>query len=178
MEEHDISHARGRFIWDLLDSVIPGIMIGLIVLGMIVEVIARTFFSYSFVWLVEGVSLTFVWVVFLAGAGSYRFGRAIVVESLVIYLPAQVQRWLLAIALLLTMGVAAFLTYVGIGVSFIMAPQNTTILNISLAWETVALPVGMALITLYATRNLIDFLRRPGGVVAPESRSHTAESEG
>lgn len=145
--------------WSILDTWIPGFLVGAIIIAMGFEIIARKFFSYSLVWLLEIVELGFTWLIMLGGAGAFRKKELIKVDCISMYLPFRAKSYLSLFEMFLTVLIALFLCYTGFELTQTLYPQKTAILRISLSWRTAALSVGMGLISIYAIIQFLDRLR-------------------
>jgi tripartite ATP-independent transporter DctM subunit len=130
---------------------------------ILIDVTQRELFHNSFLWADEASKLTLATVAFLGGAAAYRRGHHTSIRVLLDLMPAALGggvvaalEWVVAVCC----GIACYQ-------SFALLQDNwsnlTPILQISVGWIALPLPVGMALIAIFALERLA--LRHSAGAV-------------
>ena len=137
------------------EEIISGIMLMLMSLATISNVVARYFFNNPLEWAEEFSRYAFIWVVFLGAVVCTKGGRHIVIDGLVLALPARARAFLHLLVDALTIGFMAILVYYGwILTTFTTQPTST--LKVPMSVIYVVVPLSALLIGL---RSLGDFTR-------------------
>src|SRR5271169_2618702 len=121
---------------------------------VLANVAARSFFQHSFLWADEAARLTLSVMAFVGGAVAYRRREHAHVRLILGWLPARGERVCLAIAdvvVLFASGLTGILS-----AEFIVSnwSERTPILQLPASLVAVPLPLGMALIAVYAANRL------------------------
>jgi tripartite ATP-independent transporter DctM subunit len=129
---------------------------------VLTNIVARTFFQYSFLWSDEVARLALSVMAFVGGAVAYRRREHAHVRLILAMLPAQGERICLALADVVVL-FATGLTGV-VSAEFIVSnwSERTPILQLPASLIAMPLPLGMALIMIFAA----DRLRRTHGKAA------------
>ena len=132
-------------------------------LGLVIaNVLARALLHRSFLWTDETARMSLSVLAFIGGAVAYRRREHAYVRVVLGLLPARVERACLALADVLVLLIACIVG--GVSFEFIQSSwiERTPILQLPAALIALPLPVGMALIALYA----VDYMRRTHGRAA------------
>jgi tripartite ATP-independent transporter DctM subunit len=124
-------------------------------LGLVLaNVAARIFFQHSFLWSDEVARLALSILAFIGGAVAYRRRDHAFVRVIISLLPSHGERACLALADVVVLFVAGLTGYVSL--EFLASSWNeyTPVLQWPAATIGLPLPIGMALLVLYATVNL------------------------
>lgn len=113
----------------------------------LVEVIARTFFSYSFIWSNEFATATFVWSLFLGSAVLFRSNSHLVVDFLSLRKGGAVDRILGFVTFVLILMFACCFAYYGYKLTLRGVERVTPIMGLpmSVGWSSL-LVMGAATI--------------------------------
>ncbi|MBV9220688.1 MAG: TRAP transporter large permease subunit [Methylobacteriaceae bacterium] len=146
-------HGTLRIIDILAEAIVAAALLG--ELGIVLaNVVARAFFQRSFLWSDEVARLVLSILAFVGGAVAYRRRDHAHVRVVLNLLPAPLERVCLTLADIIVVFVAGLTGYAS--ADFIASSWNerTPILQVPAALIAIPLPVGMALLTLYALVHL------------------------
>lgn len=120
-------------------------LLGLMAVLVIINVISRYAFSYSFTWVEEATRYMMIWATFLGAGLALRVGGHIAIDSLPQALPPGPARWLRA--LIVAVVAASLLAVIWLGIEYADFgwEQETPVLNWSFGKVYLAIPVGAAL---------------------------------
>jgi len=113
----------------------------------------------TFQWYDEVARLCFVWMIFLGAAVAVRRGAHFRLHLLIDKLGAHARRRVDLVVTLVVIGFAAVLLAGGIAIAPLARRQVTDSLEISMLWFYSALPVGGALMILFALPQLWALVR-------------------
>jgi TRAP-type C4-dicarboxylate transport system permease small subunit len=137
------------------EEITAGTLLVLMSLATFANVVARYFFNHPLEWAEEFSRYTFIWVVFLGAAVCSKEGRHIIIDGLVLALPARVRAILQVVVDAMVLGLMAILVHYGwILTTFTTQPTST--LKVPLSVVYVVVPLSALLIGL---RSLGDFAR-------------------
>jgi TRAP-type C4-dicarboxylate transport system permease small subunit len=128
-------------------------------------VFSRYVLHATFRWYDEVARLCFVWIVFLGAAIAVRRGLHFRLSLLVSRLPAALRKQADTLATLVVIAFAALLVAGGVSIAPLARRQVTDALEISMLWFYAAVPVGGALMMLYAVPTLWHRFRHQSGAV-------------
>jgi tripartite ATP-independent transporter DctM subunit len=150
-----------RFVDLAAESLIVTALLGELVL-VLANVAARIYFQRSFLWTDEVARLALSILAFVGGAVAYRRRDHAFVRVLLSRLPSRGERGCLALADVVVLFVAGLTGFVSI--EFLSSSWNelTPIFQMPAALIALPLPIGMALLVLYAAVNL----KRDHGMMA------------
>ncbi len=162
----DVLPARPELTWLRLidraaESLIVAALLGELVL-VLANVMARLFFHHSFLWTDEIARLALSILAFIGGAVAYRRRDHAFVRVILSRLPNGGERGCLALADVVVLFVAGITGFVSIEFLTSSWGELTPVLQLPAALIASPLPVGMALLMLYAAVNL----RRDHGAMA------------
>lgn len=121
------------------------IMLGIAAVLVFYQVITRFILGDSAVWSEVLARALIVWGVFLIMGPAFRHGKMIPIDVLRNLLPRDKQIWVIR---LVTIAIAAFLfilIWFGYKMTLRVVHQQVAMLNVSIAWFYVSLPVGSIL---------------------------------
>lgn len=124
------------------------------------QVVLRYGFANSLPWIDELSRYSFIWLVFIASALVARQGTHIVIDLIEEVAPAIL---LLPLSMVADVSMIALGAILGIGGWELMQVNWTTrspASGIPIAWVQTVLPLGGALMALFAGTHLVDLLRR------------------
>jgi tripartite ATP-independent transporter DctM subunit len=142
-----------RFIDFAAECLVVAALLAELVL-VLANVIARVYFQHSFLWTDEIARLALSILAFIGGAVAYRRRDHAFVRVILSRLPARGERGCLALADVIVLFVAGITGFASI--EFLASSWNeyTPIFQMPAAMIAVPLPIGMALLMLYAAVNL------------------------
>jgi TRAP-type C4-dicarboxylate transport system permease small subunit len=124
-----------------------------LVIVTVASVTAQVIFRYgvqsSLTWSEEVARYSFIWAIFLGTSVAARRGQHIVVDALVLALPAGLQRWLRAGSLAICGAFFALFAYVSVLLVQNAFTQRSSSLEIPIAWVYASAVVGAALTVLH-----------------------------
>ncbi len=141
-----------------LDGGIEVIVSGALIIELVIlfaNVVTRNAFGFSLIWAPELAELALAIMAFLGGAIAFRRGDQLAVVAVLQRLPRPVRMVVAAISNWLVILMAVVVTWIAVPVVLNQAGGHTAVLNLSLALYSAPLPVGMALLTLYASLALL-----------------------
>ena len=142
-----------RSVGTLAEGVVVAVLLG--ELGLVLaNVLARLFFQRSFLWSDEVARLALSTLAFIGGATAYRRRDHAFVRVLLNFLSPRLQRASFALADMLVLLAAAIVGLTSL--DFIQAgwAERTPILQLPAAIIAMPLPVGMALLVIFAAAHL------------------------
>jgi TRAP-type C4-dicarboxylate transport system permease small subunit len=159
---------------DLVES-IAGVLLALVVVIVLLQVFGRYILQISLSWPEELARYVLVWLMIFGAAAAAASRSQIVVDTLLELVPASVRRALEALAALAGLVAVALLVWTSQPLIFGPAGRSTSpATGIPSFWIYLAVPVGGALLVLFALAELAEILRRkrpaprpPAGPGAP-----------
>lgn len=109
------------------------------------QVITRFILGDSAAWSELMARAVIIWMVFLVVGPAIRLGKMIPIDAIRDMFPRQYQIWLIRLVTLSTVIVLAVLIWYGYKMTLRVAHQQVAMINISVAWFYVAIPVGALL---------------------------------
>lgn len=155
----------GKKILDAIEKVVmlaAVIALGIIVLTVVWQVIARYLTSQSTAWAPELAQTAFVWAALLAIPLGVRSGRHMLVD-IWRNRPEKLQKTMFTFASVVVMFICATLFFYGIEMLGTSFQRNLPSLGISSGWQMLAVPIGFGLSLIFQLEVLV---RR---FVAPKS---------
>jgi tripartite ATP-independent transporter DctM subunit len=122
---------------------------------VLANVVARAFFQHSFLWTDEIARMALSILAFIGGAVAYRRRDHAFVRVILTRLPVRGERGCLALADVIVLFVATITGFASIEFLTSSWDELTPIFQMPAALIAAPLPIGMALLMLYATINLI-----------------------
>ncbi|MDO5725652.1 MAG: TRAP transporter small permease [Tissierellia bacterium] len=138
---------------------------------VVMNVITRYFFKFTFHWAEEVAVGCFVWVIFLGLANAYRTDHLIGVEAVVQLLPWRGRKIVEFITSIIVCILSATMFYF----SMIYVKESTKItaaLEVSYKYINAVIVVSFALITIYSVINMIKSFRM---IMSPEIKYEEEE---
>jgi tripartite ATP-independent transporter DctM subunit len=145
----------------LIDRIAEALLVFSLV-GVLVLVLANVLARHAFLWADETEKLALSILAFIGGAVAYRRGEHACVRILVALLPGRAERACLAFADIMVLFVAGVTGLASMDFMASSWSERTPILQLPAALIALPLPIGMALLALYALANL----RRRHGMMA------------
>lgn len=130
------------------------VMVALVFLNVLLHAAGR-----DIVWVVEFCEFLMVWVTFVGAAAASRRGAHMAVTELVDLAQGAAQRWIDAGIQLVVLGVLGLLAWYGFGLAHASWGNVLTVLQMSMGWQYLALPVGAALTFVFVANDLVRILR-------------------
>jgi len=150
-----------RYIDFAAEALVVAALLGELVL-VLANVAARVFFASSFLWMDEVARLALSILAFIGGAVAYRRRDHAFVRVVLSRLPPNGERACLALAEVVVLFVAVITGYVSLEFLSSSWGEYTPIFQMPAALIALPLPIGMALLALYAAIGL----RRDHGMMA------------
>lgn len=159
---------------DLVES-IAGVLLALVVVIVLLQVFGRYILRISLSWPEELARYVLVWLMIFGAAAAAASRSQIVVDTLLELVPASVRRALEALSALAGLVAVALLVWTSQPLITGPAGRSTSpATGIPSFWIYLAVPVGGALLVLFALAELAEILRRkhpaprpPAGPGAP-----------
>lgn len=153
---------------DTLDAALRhlGVVLMVLVFGVaVLQVLIRYVFGVPMVWTEEVARNLLVWMAFLLMGPALKQGLHYSVDYLATRLPNTGKLWLYRLGDLIILAFAVGMLLVGTSFTARTADARTAALEISTGWISSALPVGAAILALYAlSRLLLSFADPKSGV--------------
>lgn len=144
---------------DLVES-IAGVLLALVVVIVLLQVFGRYILRISLSWPEELARYILVWLMIFGVAAAAASRSQIVVDTLLELVPASVRRALEALAALAGLVAVALLVWTSQPLIFGPAGRSTSpATGIPSFWIYLAVPVGGALLVLFALAELAEILR-------------------
>lgn len=143
---------------DGLDAVLRhiGVILMVLVLGVAtLQVLIRYVLGIPMVWTEELARNLLVWMAFLLMGPALKQGLHYSVDYLSMRLAATSRLWLYRLGDVIILGFAIAMAVVGSSFTARTADARTAALEISTGWISAALPVGAAILALYAIARLL-----------------------
>lgn len=133
----------------------------------VLEVIRRYIFGLSFPWAEELVRYLLVWVTFVGGSVAFKTGNMVLLDLVLNYLSDKQKNILALLTNTVSLAFLAYLLHYSVHYVFsgIIMDQVSTSLGVSMVYAYVAIPLGFALMFIFALNNypvLIKNLRKAG----------------
>ena len=141
-----------------LTSVIPGVIIALLALGVAWEVFTRNLGVSGFYWMLEAVEYGLLILTMIGAAYVLSIGRHVTVDLVLGALPPHIHRWFRIVIDLVIVLVSAIILYYGTVVAHLAYVEDSTLyksFDIKEWMPMAVVPVGMLLFTIEAIRQLI-----------------------
>ena len=147
-----------RFLVKYFDEILSGTLLVLITGATFANVVARYAFNYPIMWAEEFARYTFIWVVFLGAVVCTKHRRHIVIDSLMLALPARLRGFTYVLVDAFTLGLMGVLAYYGwILTTFTTQPMST--LKVPMSMVYLVVPLSAVLIALRTLGDLASHLR-------------------
>ena len=127
-------------------------------------------FGKDLAWMTELGELMMVWVTFLGGAAAAQRGAHMSINEFLDKLTAERRKWADAAVQVFTLTVVAVVFYYGLGIVQSSWGNVLTTLEWPMAWQYMPLPLGMGLMGLFVSWDLIQILRD-----VPRAQRYTAD---
>lgn len=130
--------------------------------GMVVLVFGNVVshvFGGDVAWTTELAELMMVWVTFLGGAAATRRGAHMRITEFLDKLEGMPRRWADAAIQLVALAVLGLLVWFGAGIVAASRNNILTVLDWSMAWQYLSLPVGSALTFVFVAWDLVQIAR-------------------
>ncbi|MCV2869295.1 TRAP transporter small permease [Defluviimonas sp. WL0002] len=146
---------RERFLWldeqlYRLEGVVIFAAMAVLIVMLALQVLFRFVLDQPLDFTEEAARLLFAWLVFIGAARAMRVSQHFIVDLVYNALPAsprQIVGWAVDA---LSVAFAATLAWIGFQTTLNGAGQILPVMGISVAAQTIALPVGMALMAIHA----------------------------
>lgn len=115
-------------------------------------------FNRDIAWTTEFCEMLMVWVTFLAAASAARRGAHMSITEFLDMLTEARRRWADAAIQVLVAGVLGMLIWYGAGIVRSSWDNILTVLDISMAWQYLALPVGSAATLVFVVFDLAQII--------------------
>lgn len=149
------------------------IAIGLLLAAMVFAVTIQVLFRYVVqdppVWTEEVARYIFAWEIFLATGLAFGRGSHIVVDALLLAVPAPAKRALLILSNLVVLGFLLLLVRYGITMTQLTSNTVSAGAEINMGLVYASLPTGAAISTLYVAMRLVDLIRGGGNILQNET---------
>ncbi len=138
----------------LLDSGVEWaciLLLAAISVDLLLGIFSRYVLEATFVWYDEVARACFMWLVFLGAAVAVRRGAHFGLHMFVEMLPPQWKRQALFLTPFTIIVFSAALLWLGFALMRHGAAQTTAVMGMPVSWIYAAMPVGAALMALYAS---------------------------
>lgn len=135
-----------------------------LVIAVISLLSAQIFFRYamnsSITWSEEVATWCLVWIVFIGSATIMRRWEHVNVPMLIRALPLNIRPAVIIFAKIATCVAVALVAYYGVQVVLGTFHRGSQVTGINTRWIKLAVPIGAAMMTLFALQCVIDDIRR------------------
>lgn len=157
----------GRKIWHYLDNYFEEALITLFMayftIAVVLTVLFRHVFQISAAWTDETARYAFIWMMFVGCAVAAKKGSHISVDILNSVIKNERIKWVhLQVVKVVFLVFTIITTYIGIQVcrTLLVFPQTSPVLQISIFWVYISMPIGMGLTSLRLIQSF--FKKAPG----------------
>ena len=135
------------------------VALGAAMVALVFANVVSHVFGGDVAWTTELCELMMVWVTFLGGAAATRRGAHMRITEFLDKLDGMPRRWADAAIQLVALAVLGLLVWFGAGI--VVASRNNilTVLDWSMAWQYLSLPVGSALTFVFVAWDLVQIAR-------------------
>ncbi len=109
------------------------------------QVITRFLLGDAAAWSEILARAVIIWTVFLVTGAAIRLGKMIPIDAIRNMFPREIQIWIIRLVTIATLTVLGVLVWYGYQMTLHVVNQQVAMLNLSVAWFYVALPIGAAL---------------------------------
>jgi C4-dicarboxylate transporter, DctQ subunit len=141
-----------------LTAVVPGVIIALLALGVAWEVLTRNLGMTGFYWMLEAVEYGLLILTMVGAAYVLSIGRHVTVDLVLNAVPPHIHRWFRIVIDLVIVLISAIILYYGIIATHLAYVEDSTLyksFDIKEWMPMAVVPIGMALFTIEAVRQLI-----------------------
>lgn len=131
-----------------------GVMVGLVFLNVLFHI-----WGGDIAWTTELCELLMVWVTFLGGAAASRRGIHMTITEFLDMLTPEGRRWADAAVQVVSLAILALLTWYGMGIVNAAWGNELTVLQVPMAIQYLALPVGAGAMGVFTGWDLLQILR-------------------
>ena len=124
---------------------LAAMLLGLAFVLVFYQVITRFVLGDAAAWSEILARAVIIWTVFLVSGAAFRFRRMIPIDAIKHMAPRPVQIWLTRLVTIASLLVLGVLIWFGVKMTMHVASQQVAMINISVSWFYVALPIGAAL---------------------------------
>ncbi|SFG49096.1 TRAP transporter small permease [Oribacterium sp. WCC10] len=148
-----------KFILKNPEEAIAALLIVITTVLVLINVFFRYFLNKGIYWSEEVATTSFVWAIFIGGAGAYRNNTQLGIDLLVNMLPEILQKIVKILVQIVLFIVNAYILYLACIYVDKTHKIATSVLGVSSAWVSSSLIVGFGLTTLYTILHLINMIR-------------------
>ncbi len=141
------------------EELVAGSLFVLMSLATLANVIARYFFNHPIEWAEEFSRYAFIWVVFMGAAYCTKANRHIVIDGLILALPARARAYVQLAVDLLTLVLLGTLVYYGWFLT-IFTTQPTSTLLVPMSVVYVVVPLSALVMLLRMLKTFVEHIRR------------------
>lgn len=159
---------------DLLRRVLDGfdqalrhigvLLLATVVVVALLQVVIRYISGIPMVWTEELARNLLVWMTFLLMGPAFKAGLHYSVDYVITSLPLLGRVWLHRVGDLFTLAFGIFMFWIGISYTLMTGGARTPALEISAGWISSSLPVGAAILCIYAVCRLVISFFEPESV--------------
>ena len=135
-------------------------LVGVIAVAMILQVFFRYVVNSSLSWSEELSVWSLVWLVFIGSVVLIRDWEHINIPTFVNWLPLRLRPYVIIVAKCLSIAFLATMTYLGFEMILFGFHADAPVLHLSTRWAKLSIPVGGALMCLFALSVLLKDLVR------------------
>lgn len=152
----------GNFILTLdarvqrVENVVLAALMGLISVILFVGVVFRYLLNSPFTWTEELVTIFLCWTVFIGASLCFRSRQHIVVDSLTRLLPRPLQVVTGSLAAIVTLVIIVLMIWLGFDYAHSIAEDHTAMLDVSMAWGFLAMPVMFLFSLIHIVSNMFE----------------------
>jgi TRAP-type C4-dicarboxylate transport system permease small subunit len=137
------------------EEYLSSLALALVLLVVFANVIARYIFNHSLIGSDEIASAGFVWCIFIGSSACYKRKMHIGIDVLVNLFPSSTKLITEFLTAIFMLAVNLFLTYLSLQFSLSATKKLTAVLRLSYFWVDISVTIAFALMSFYASRNLI-----------------------
>lgn len=149
-------------LWDRIELFVGGLFLTLSVFIIVIQIVSRSLFSFSFVGGDEIAGYAIIWSILFTASLAVKSNQHVRIDIIAILLSKRMARLLDAIGTLLSLVFTLYLTYSGWELmleSHMLGEVSMTMLRLPMWIPQLILPLGGALLSLRLVQRLISLLR-------------------
>lgn len=137
------------------EEIITCLFLSFVVVATIVNVLMRSIVGHSIMWAEEGVTLAFVWCVFMGSAACYKHKMHNGIDAVVNLLPLKGQKGMEVFIDLLVLVMNVYLTWLSLTLCLNVGPKTSAVLHLPYQYIYLSLLVSFALMTWHSLRFIL-----------------------
>jgi TRAP-type C4-dicarboxylate transport system permease small subunit len=148
-----------KFMRENPEEFIASILLVITTILVLMNVFFRYCLNSGIYWSEEVATSCFVWSVFIGAAGAYRTGAMLGIDLLVNRLPRAARTAVKIIVQFILLVINFYIVYLSVLYINHTHGISTSVLGVSSAWVSAAIPVGFGLAAIYTVVHIVQMFR-------------------